>query len=46
MALIDQGDKEKKENSKESFITNFSKPLFATYVIATKLYYSHVYQIQ
>ena len=46
MALIDQQDKGKKENNEESFITNSSRPLFASYIIATKLHYSHVYPIQ
>jgi hypothetical protein len=46
MVLIVQEDKGKKENFEESFITNFIKPLFASYVIATMLHYSHVYQIQ
>ena len=32
MALMDQEDKGKKENSKESFITNFSKPLFVCFL--------------
>jgi hypothetical protein len=29
MALVDQEDKGKKENSKESLITNFNKPQFS-----------------
>jgi hypothetical protein len=40
MALIDQEDKGKKENSKESFITNFNTPLFACfYATVSKLHY-------
>jgi len=46
MALINQQDKGKKENIEESFITNSSKPFFASYVIATMLHYWHVYQIE
>jgi hypothetical protein len=46
MALIDQDDKGKKENSKELFIINFNKPLFVfSYVIASTLHYSYVYQV-
>jgi len=45
MALIDQEDKGRKESSEESFITKL-KPLLASYVIATTLHYSHVYQIK
>jgi hypothetical protein len=29
MALVDQEDKWKKKNNKESFITHFNKPLFS-----------------
>ena len=32
MALIDQGNIWKKENSKESFISNFSKSLFVCFL--------------
>jgi hypothetical protein len=45
MALTEQRDKGKKEDSEESFIIKFSNPLFASYVIATTLHYSYVYQI-
>jgi hypothetical protein len=32
MAVIDEEDKEKMENTKHSFITNFIKPLFACFL--------------
>jgi hypothetical protein len=32
MALVDQENEGKKENSKESLITNFNKPLFACFL--------------
>ena len=49
MALIDQEDKAKNENSKESVITNFSKPfvcmflmsLLQRYIIPTSIKYSN-----
>jgi len=41
MALIDQEDKGKKENSEKPFITNFNMPLFACfYVTVSTLHYS------
>jgi hypothetical protein len=39
MALIDQEGKGRKEKGEDSFIINFIKLLFATYVIATTLHY-------
>jgi hypothetical protein len=43
MAVVDQENEGKKENSKESLITNFNNPLFVfSYVIASTLYYSYV----
>jgi len=46
MALIYKEDEGKKESNQESFITNFSNPMLAFYVIATTFHYSLVYQIK
>jgi hypothetical protein len=45
MALIDQENKGKKENSEESFITNLNTELFACFYATVSKFIIPVYQV-
>jgi hypothetical protein len=46
MTFLDQEDTGKKGKQEKSFATNFNQPFFVSYILASKLHYSYVSQIQ